>query len=159
MRSILFCLFAAVLLLVPASQAFAQALNQDDANSIYDDTVWYQPNAGDNSGSCSGVSVSGSDNEQKTWNYLKGKGLSDQQVAGIMGNIEVESAFNPQIMQKGGTSQNPADADPLGWGLIQWTPGSKVVGMAQTAGVNTPIYLLGSQLDLIWQHMHNNPIV
>lgn len=139
----------------------AQNLSKDDQNSIYSDTVWYK--AGTTSGgldTClAGGGLSGSDNEQKVWNYFKNKGLSDKQVAGIMGNIQQESSFNPEVMQKGGTSKNPADADPLGWGLIQWTPGSKVITMAQQAGVYSPIYLLGSQLDLIWQHMHNNPVV
>src|SRR5437868_3870778 len=84
-------------------------------------TPFYDP--GVSATQCSDSSLSGSDNETKTWNYFKAKSLSDQQVAGIMGNIMQESSFNPLIMQKGGQSQNPADADPLGWGIIQWTPG------------------------------------
>jgi len=149
-------LIITAILLFPSA---ASALSQDQTN-VYDSGIdYYDVSSGGEGGSCSSLNLTGSDNEEKTWNYFKGRGLTDQQVAGIMGNIEVESAFNPEIMQKGGTSQNPADADPLGWGLIQWTPGSKVINMAQQAGVSTPIYLLGSQLDLIWQHMHNNPVV
>lgn len=134
------------------------ALSQQDADSIYNGTSFYDPDSG-TSEQCSDSSLNGSDNESKTWNYFKAKGLSDQQVAGIMGNILQESHFNPLIMQKGGESQNPADADPLGWGIIQWTPGSKVVNMAQQAGLSAPIYLLSTELDLVWQHMHNNPVV
>jgi hypothetical protein len=119
------------------------------------ETPFYDPS----SQTCGSSTLVGSDNEERVWNYFKGKSLSDKQVAGIMGNIQQESSFNPEIMQKGGNSKNPTDADPLGWGLIQWTPGSKVIAMAQQAGVNGPIYELGTQLDLIWQHMHNHPVV
>ena len=151
-----FFFFSVAILICPS---LVNALSTDQTNVFNSGIDYYDVAAGSDSGSCSSLNLTGSDNEEKTWNYFKGKGLTDQQVAGIMGNIEVESAFNPEIMQKGGTSQNPADADPLGWGLIQWTPGSKVIDMAKEAGVTTPIYLLGSQLDLVWQHMHNNPVV
>lgn len=109
--------------------------------------------------SCSDSSLVGSDRETQSWNYFKGKSLSDQQAAGILGNMLVESHFDPTIMQKGGNSQNPSDADPLGYGLIQWTPGSKIITEAKEAGLSGPIYALSTQLDLVWQHMHNNPVV
>lgn len=151
----IFGLMALLFLLTPARGAIA--LSSTDTQSIYNDTVWYAPSLG--TGSCSSAPLVGNDNEQKSWNYFINQGLTDKQAAGIMGNIQIESAFNPEIMQKGGSSQNPADADPLGWGLIQWTPGSKVINEAKEASINEPIYLLGSQLDLVWQHMHNNPVV
>jgi hypothetical protein len=121
-------------------------------------TPFYDPNS-NAGGQCSDTSLTGSDREEKTWNYFKSKGLSDAQTAGIMGNILQESHFDPLRMQKGGESQNPSDADPLGWGIIQWTPGSKVIAEAQTAGLSGPIYELSTQLDLVWQHMHNRPVV
>jgi beta-lactamase class A len=107
----------------------------------------------------SSTSLTGKDNEEKIWNYFKSKQLSDEQVAGIMGNIQQESGFDPEIIQGGGRSKDPRDAGSGGWGLIQWTPGEKVIDEAKEAGVDGPIYELASQLDLIWQHMHNNPVV
>jgi hypothetical protein len=108
------------------------------------------------------ANLTGKDNEEKVWNYFKSKGLSDAQVAGIMGNMQQESSFDPERIQYsfgGGRSQDPTDAGAGGWGLIQWTPGSKIIDMAKQAGVNGPIYELATQLDLVWQHMHNHPVV
>jgi hypothetical protein len=120
-------------------------------------TPFYDPNSATVGDQCTDSSLSGNDNETKTWNYFKGKGLSDPQVAGIMGNMMQESHFNPVVMEKGGESQNPADADPKGWGIIQWTPGSEVPGMVDAAGLSGHVYELATQLDLVWGHMQNKP--
>lgn len=104
--------------------------------------------------------LTGKDNPEKTWNFFKAKGLSDEQVAGIMANIKQESDFDPQIMQKGGRSKDPYDAGFGGWGLIQWSdPASKVIGLLKQSGVSGPIYELSTQLELTWQHMQNHPVV
>lgn len=47
-------------------------------------------------------------------NFLKGKGLTKQQVAGVMGNIQQESQFNPMA-----TNQKDLNGYPS-LGLIQW---------------------------------------
>ncbi len=110
-------------------------------------------------GASVGGALVGKDNEEKTWNYFKAKGLSDEQTAGIMGNIQQESGFDPQVREIGGRSQDPNTSGGKGWGIIQWTPGSKVIGQAKEAGITEPIYLLKTQLDLVWEHMHNHPVV
>jgi murein DD-endopeptidase MepM/ murein hydrolase activator NlpD len=47
-------------------------------------------------------------------NFLKSKGLNQQQVAGIMGNMQKESSFNP-------TAQSQVDINGyVNYGLIQW---------------------------------------
>lgn len=61
------------------------------------------------------------------WNALVGSGHSKAQAAGIMGNMQSESGFNPFIVQGGGTSMNPRDAGSGGYGLVQWTPGAKLI--------------------------------
>lgn len=68
----------------------------------------------------SGTLVSGKDNIEKIWNYLVKKGLTDNQAAGVMGNIQQESTFNPFLQEKahgfGGG----------GYGITQWTnPGRR----------------------------------
>ncbi|MDD6760859.1 MAG: phage tail tip lysozyme [Turicibacter sp.] len=50
--------------------------------------------------------------EQYTWNYLKNKGLADEVVSEIMGNIEGESSFNPDLVEVG---------SQVGFGLCQWS--------------------------------------
>ncbi len=144
-------LFFLALLTIFPSAASATDLYQALETPFYDATS--------STGECSTTTLTGSDHEEQTWNYFKAKGLSDEQTAGIMGNMLQESHFDPLIKQGGGDSRNPSDADPDGWGLIQWTPGSKVINEAKEAGVSGPIYELSTQLDLVWQHMHNNPIV
>jgi hypothetical protein len=127
---------------------------------------FYDPGTGD---SCSdsgtdstGAPLTGRDNEQKTWNYFIAKGLSDKQVAGIMGNMQQESHFDPLIMQIGGRSKDPYDAGSLGWGIIQWSgnsepTGDKVTRLFKQSGLSGQIYTLGTQLDLVWGHMQNKP--
>jgi hypothetical protein len=44
------------------------------------------------------------------WNFWKSKGLADHQVAGVLGNIKAESAFNPAAIGDGGAAR----------GLFQW---------------------------------------
>ncbi|GAA1491509.1 phage tail tip lysozyme [Brachybacterium sacelli] len=61
--------------------------------------------------------VAGGDIEEKVWNYLRGAGYSEEQTAGVMGNIERESSFNPFIAQ--GEASTPSIGS--GWGLVQWT--------------------------------------
>lgn len=41
---------------------------------------------------------------QSAWNFWKSKGLADHQVAGILGNIKAESAFNPLAVGDGGNA-------------------------------------------------------
>ncbi len=100
-------------------------------------------------------SKDGNKNLQSIYNYMLGKGLTDFQAAGVVGNIAIESGGYPQRLQS-----HPPDflqPDPsgvsAGWGLIQWTPGSKVLGIQKQAGVNGTIGDLGTQLEIIWWHM------
>lgn len=41
----------------------------------------------------------GTTNEEKIWNYLKSKGLSDYGAAGLMGNLYAESGLRPNNLQ------------------------------------------------------------
>ena len=55
-------------------------------------------------------------NARYIWNYLGTKGWSLNAVAGMLGNMQHESAINPGRNEIGGT----------GYGLVQWTPKSKL---------------------------------
>ena len=54
------------------------------------------------------------DNQKKTKVFLKSKGYTKQQVAGIMGNIQQESRFNPSALNKKDLNGYAS------FGLIQW---------------------------------------
>ena len=43
--------------------------------------------------------MSATSNEDKIWNFFKGKGFSDAGVAGIMGNLQAESGFDPSNLE------------------------------------------------------------
>lgn len=113
----------------------------------------------------SSTALVGSKNDEKVFNYFKSKGLSDIQTAGIMGNMAIESGFDPENVQNKTSDaakygERTKDPKPLtaGWGLIQWTPGSKVITAAKEAGVgDQPIYELATQLDIVWGHLQNKP--
>lgn len=124
--------------------------------------------AGECSEDSSSANLTGSDNAEKIYNFLRSKGLSPEQAAGAWGNISVESGstFDPQIVQFGFTparTDDPtkvsvnSDGNQGGWGIIQWTPAKKVVepdgGLMKKANITTPPGELGSQLNLIWWHM------
>lgn len=113
---------------------------------------------GNDNTACSEVSgsiLSGSSDIEKIYNYFTGKGLSPEQAAGIIGNIDVESGGDPENLQDpAGRTKEPANVE-VGWGLIQWTPGKKIIGLLSTAGINSPPHTLEAQLELIWWHMNN----
>jgi len=54
------------------------------------------------------------ENQIKVKNFFKNKGLTKTQVAGIMGNIQKESTFNPQAFNKKDSNGYSS------YGLIQW---------------------------------------
>lgn len=82
-------------------------------------------------------------NAQAVWTYLKGKGLSDETVSGVMGNMERESNFDPALIEKGYPYQ--------GHGLIQWSYGRKdnLLKQATLKGVSWTD--LNFQLNFLWE--------
>lgn len=76
--------------------------------------------------------LAGCDNAEMIWNYLlgatvQGRALEAHHVAGILGNIQAESGFEPARNQ--GTPPGTITTTPgsAGYGLVQWTPGTKIM--------------------------------
>ena len=84
------------------------------------------------------MALKGNTNEEKIWNYLVGKGLSEAGAAGLMGNLYAESGLRPNNLQNSyekslGYSDEAYTAavdsgsygnfvrDSAGYGLAQWT--------------------------------------
>ena len=92
-------------------------------------------------------------NEQPAFDFFRGKGLSGEQSAGIVGNLDVESGLDPAIVQKGGP----------GRGIAQWsagarwdtTPGDNVKAYATQQGKSATSLQL--QLDFIWFELTTFP--
>ena len=76
------------------------------------------------------------------WNFFKYKGLSDAATAGILGNIQAESGFNPGIVERG---------SGIGYGLIQWSFGRRTAleNAARQRGVDPSS--LQFQLEYLWE--------
>ncbi len=119
-----------------------------------------QPPSG--SCSCSGngsdITVSNGDakaNEKSAFDYFVSQGLSPQQSAGIVGNLMLESAgtMDPGVVEGGGHSDTPVST---GWGIAQWTPGTKITDIASSLHITTPLNQLQTQLAIIWGDLNHN---
>ncbi|MBA3679318.1 hypothetical protein H0W80_03985, partial [Candidatus Saccharibacteria bacterium] len=89
----------------------------------------------------------GSDNAEKIYKFLVGKGLTPFQAAGIMGNIKAESGFNPGIVEGG---------SGIGYGIIQWSFGRRTKLEAAAAAKGVPVSDLAFQLDYLWEELNQS---
>ena len=67
------------------------------------------------------------DNAKKIYNFFKGKGWTLNAIAGMLGNMQGESGIIADIDEKSGGG---------GYGLVQWTPKSKLVNWANNKGLD-----------------------
>lgn len=115
----------------------------------------------------------GSDNAEKTWNFLVGKGLTPEQAAGIMGNLKAEGHFEPKLVEYGwlnsrgevSVAGQPSSLDDVippdrnekgqpGYGIVQWTsPGRKQGLRDKAASMGLPESDLGVQLEYLWEEL------
>ena len=96
------------------------------------------------------MALTGKNNEEKIWNYLKDQGLTDCGAAGLMGNLYAESGLIPTNLQNsyekklGYTDVTYTEAvdsgaysnfvrDSAGYGLAQWTYWSRKQGLLEYA--------------------------
>lgn len=81
--------------------------------------------------------LSGSDNQQKAFNYFVSKGFSPQQAGGIVGNLIAESGVNPKRVQSTKTPEGDKDNitvnDRTGYGIAQWTSAGRQQGLVDFA--------------------------
>lgn len=112
--------------------------------------------------------------EKIIWNFLKGKGLNDYAVAGIMGNLYAESALQASNLQNtyekklGYTDAaytaavdsgkyNNFVRDSAGYGLAQWTFWSRKEGLLNYAKkTGKSIGDTTMQLEFLWTEMQSS---
>lgn len=111
------------------------------------------------------------DRAKYIWNFLKGKGLNDYAVAGLMGNLYCESSLRPNNLQNSfekkldmndksyttavnnGTYKNFVH-DSAGYGLAQWTWWSRKQALLYFAQKrNASIDDLVTQLEFLWEEL------
>jgi hypothetical protein len=93
-------------------------------------------------------------NDKTAYDYFIGKGLTNFQAAGVVGNLDQESGIDPAIHQAGGG---------VGRGIAQWSAGARwdttnndnVVAYAAQHGQSATS--LGLQLDFIWYELTTFP--
>ena len=111
------------------------------------------------------------DRARYIWNFLKGKGLNDYAVAGLMGNLYSESALRPNNLQNsfekklGMTDKGYTMAvnngsyknfihDKAGYGLAQWTWWSRKQALLYFAQKKkASIDDLVMQLEFLWEEL------
>ncbi len=112
---------------------------------------------------CTASSLTGNDNKAKIWNYFtQTKGLSAESTAGLMGNLQSESAstWDPRVVQGtpptfSNTVPRPLDGN-TGYGIAQWTIIARKERLIKLADdSNRSESDLSLQLDLIWYELEN----
>lgn len=64
------------------------------------------------------------------YNYLKPLGWTTNAICGLLGNMQAESTINPQLYQGRRVPAQGAQSIPWGYGLVQWTPATKMIWWA-----------------------------
>lgn len=120
------------------------------------------------------MSLIGSNNEEKIWNYFKSKGFNDFGVAGLMGNLKAESGLNSNNLQNTGNKKlgmtddeytKAVDKgiyknfvkDSQGFGIAQWTYWTRKQNLLNYAkSKNKSIGDLEMQLDFLYKELSEN---
>ena len=82
--------------------------------------------------------------KSRVWSRLRSAGFSEVQVAGIMGNIEHESRFDPSVVEKGAG---------VGFGLVQWSHGRRTQIESYAASIGKSANDLDTQIDFLIAEM------
>ncbi|TGT72905.1 hypothetical protein EN802_13580 [bacterium M00.F.Ca.ET.159.01.1.1] len=77
----------------------------------------------------------------QVWNFFASKGLKPFQIAGIMGNVSGESAFNPLAVGDGGNAL----------GLFQWN--DRAPALLNSIGGRGNLGNVGAQLNFAWKEL------
>jgi len=96
-----------------------------DKNGIY----YYNP-SGNNGCVSISTTLRGNNVVEKTWNFFIGQGFNDAQVAGILGNIQIESGFSPTRSTSGSY-----------WGIFQWGGGRRAAIFEKVRNAGLGAYL------------------
>lgn len=169
LRTVQACVFLVVIAVTISAQAQQVYALSAAQKAIYDKGIpYYDVEVSTACGTLGpSSSLTGSDNEQKIWNYFRPLLQSDKLTAAVVGNIKQESGYNPTIMEIGGNSNDPEKAGSKGWGLVQWTPGSTANTAATNAGITKPYKTIDisnqagkdeimlNELKTIWWQMQN----
>jgi len=99
----------------------------------------------------------GNDNAEKAFRFFAGKGLSNAQTSGIIGNLMAESGgVDPKSIQSKNepANENYSPENGVGFGIAQWTFTDRQKPLIEYAkSSNRSIIDLSMQLDFMWKEM------
>lgn len=98
-----------------------------DAASNVRYEVLYEGSAGSNGGISS--DVTSNDVVKELWKHFRKRGFTDEGIAGMLGNLEIESGFNTAIVE----GENGQAYSGRGHGLAQWTDAKRLAGLKNLA--------------------------
>lgn len=87
----------------------------------------------------------GNPNARRIWNFMIGKGFTEAQAAGWVGNLKQESNWNPSAIENRGRGP--------GYGLAQWSFDRKNALFAYAKKRRKPWNDFQTQLDFIWAEL------
>lgn len=90
--------------------------------------------------------ASGGSNADTIWNFFKSKGFSDSIVAGIMGNLRLESNLNPNALNKSSGA----------FGIAQWLGGRKTGLQNYAKSIGSSVNDLTTQLNFLWKELNGS---
>lgn len=93
--------------------------------------------------------LTGNSNTEKAWNFLLSKGLTPVQVAGLMGNIQRESHFNP-------SSFNPQGGGIGAYGICQWRAERQTNLKSYCSSNGLSYASLEGQLNYLWYELNTS---
>jgi hypothetical protein len=109
------------------------------------DILFYDPDASCGVPTAGGLaSLAGNSDAERIWNFLVAKGLTNDQTAGVMGNIQAESGFRPGAIEGG---------SGIGFGIVQWSFGRRTALEAAAAKKGVPASDLAFQLEYLYQEL------
>lgn len=158
MRNFFVSYFGIAIMVAASFSSIAHAEGFDEQFYSTNDILFYDPRSKACEAQNTGISVSGSDNQQKAFNFFISKGYSTQQAAGIVGNMIAESGVLP-MRQQGkpaelNVSSKEINGSGSGWGIVQWTPPSKMINPSLAAGnSHSDIDTLEYQLQFLWEQL------
>ena len=106
------------------------------------------------------VDLKGNTVAAQIWHFLKKMGYDDNAAAGIMGNIQAESGYNPGGVEADGgygTGGGGAMTPGTGFGLCQWTIASRQQHLADAAAaIGKSVYDVESQLSCLRSELESD---
>jgi hypothetical protein len=112
------------------------------------DILFYDPDASCGTSGSGSANLVGNSNAEKIWNFLVSKGLTNEQTAGVMGNIQAESNYEPNKVEQ---------ANGVGYGIAQWSYGRRTALEAAAKKKGVDVSDMAFQLEYLYQELTSRP--